>query len=120
EMLVYPKSALVIANTVLLALGTIEVAPPAATLTLFIWGVNRILPVRITDFSITEEAYDPALNPIRAKVGLGLRALTYNHISITNPAYYMFLAHQVIKETMGVVGSGGNLAAVAGSNIKIQ
>ena len=29
----------------------------------------------ITDFSITEEAFDPTLNPIRAKVSLGLRVL---------------------------------------------
>jgi len=103
----------------LLAAGTIEVIPPTAPLTLFIWGAKRILPVRITDFSITEEAYDPALNPIRARVSLGLRVLSYNDLSLTDPAYYMFLAHQVIKETMGIVGSVGNLAAVAGSNIKL-
>ena len=48
EMLIYPKSALVIANTALLALGTIEVAPPMAPLTLFIWGSKRVLPVRLT------------------------------------------------------------------------
>jgi hypothetical protein len=99
--------------------GTIEIVPPTAPLTLFIWGVKRILPVRIADFSISEEAYDTALNPIRAKVGLGLRVLSYNDLSLTNPAYYMFLAHQVIKETMGIVGSVGNLAAVAGGNIKL-
>ena len=119
EVLVYPKSALVIANTILLAAGTIEILPPTAPLTLFIWGVKRILPVRITDFSITEEAHDPALNPIRAKVSLGLRVLSYNDLSLTHPAYYMFLAHQVVKETMGIVGSVGNLAAVAGGDIKL-
>jgi hypothetical protein len=119
ETLVYPKSALVIANTVLLAAGTIEIIPPTAPLTLFIWGVKRILPVRITEFSITEEAYDTALNPIRAKVSLGLRVLSYNDLSLTNPGYYMFLAHQVIKETLGIVGSVGNLAAVAGGNVKL-
>ena len=48
EMLIYPKSALVIANTALLALGTIEVAPPMAPLTLFIWGSKRVLSVRLT------------------------------------------------------------------------
>ena len=63
EMLVYPKSALVIANTALLAAGTIEIVPPTAPLTLFIWGVKRILPVRITEFSITEEAYDTGAEP---------------------------------------------------------
>lgn len=119
ETLVYPKSALVIANTVLLAAGVIEIIPPTAPLTLFIWGAKRILPVRITEFSITEEAHDPALNPIRAKVGLGLRVLSYNDLSITNPGYYMFLAHQVVKEALGIVGTVSNLAAVAGSNVSL-
>lgn len=119
EMLVYPKSALVIANTALLAAGMIEVVPPTAPLTLFIWGAKRILPVRINEFSITEEAHDSALNPIRAKVSLGLRVLSYNDLSMTNPGYYMFLAHQVLKEAMSVVGTASNLAAVAGSNVRL-
>ncbi|MCP4538625.1 MAG: hypothetical protein GY832_15940, partial [Chloroflexi bacterium] len=50
EMLVYPKSALVIANTVLLAVGTIEVIPPPGPFTVFIWGPKRVVPVRLTDF----------------------------------------------------------------------
>lgn len=119
EMLMYPKSALVIANTALLATGIIEVAPPLGPFTLFIWGVNRILPVRVEEFSVTEDAHDTALNPIRAKVSLGLRVLSYNDLSITNPGYYMFLAHQVTKETMAAIGSVDNVGAVAGGNIKI-
>src|SRR5260221_8893790 len=71
EMLLYPKSALVIANEILAAIGIIEIIPPEAPLTLLVWNVKRILPVRLTTFSITEEAFDPALNPIRAKVSLG-------------------------------------------------
>jgi hypothetical protein len=119
EMLAYPPSAIVIANTVLLAAGTIEIIPPDAPLTLFIWGAKRILPVRITDFSITEEAYDQALNPIRAKVGLGLRVLSYNDLSITDPGYYIFMAHQIVKETLGNAGVTSDLTAVAGSNVKL-
>jgi hypothetical protein len=119
ETLVYPQSGVVIANTALLAAGTIEVVPHTAPLTLFIWGVQRILPVRIAEFSITEEAYDTALNPIRAKAGLGLRVLSYNDLSLTDPAYYMFLAHQVVKEAMGVVGTVGSLAAVAGGDVRL-
>lgn len=119
ETLVYPKSAITIANTVLLAAGTIEVVPPTAPLTLFIWGPQRVLPVRITEFSITEEAYDPSLNPIRAKASLGLRVLSTNDLSLTDPAYYMFLAHQVMKEALGAVGSVGSVATVAGGDIGI-
>ena len=109
EMLLYPKMAKVIANTILLAAGTIEVVPVEGPFTLFIWGPSRVLPVRLTEFSITEEAYDPLLNPIRAKVSLGLRVLNYNDFSITHPGYAMFLAHQGIKEAMAVIGSVGNI-----------
>jgi hypothetical protein len=119
EMLLYPKSALVIANTVLLALGTIEVVPPVAPFTLFIWGPKRILPVRVSEFSITEEAHDTQLNPIRARASLGLRVLSYNDLPLLHPGYGLFLAHQVAKEAMAVIGSSGDLSAVAGGNINL-
>jgi hypothetical protein len=114
EMLIYPKSSLVIANTVLLALGTIEVIPPMAPLTIFVWGPKRALPVKLTEFTITEEAYDQGLNPIRAKVSLGLRVLSYSDLPLSHPGYALFLAHQVAKEVMATIGSSGSLADVAG------
>jgi len=119
EMLVYPKSATVIANTALLATGVIEIVPADGPLTLFIWGAQRILPVRVTDCTITEEAYDPSLNPIRAKAGLGLRVLSYNDLSITNPGYYIFLAHQVAKETMSQINTVSDLSSVVGENVRL-
>lgn len=112
EMLVYPKSSLVIANTALMATGTIEVIPPQGPLTLFIWGLKRVLPVKLTEFSITEEAYDVNLNPICAKVSLTLRVLTYNDLSLTNPGYHLFLTHQIVKETMATVGSLNTLSKI--------
>jgi hypothetical protein len=110
EMLVYPKSALVIANSVLMALGTLEVIPPTGPFTLFIWGPKRVLPVRVNDLSITEEAYDVNLNPIRAKVSLGLRVLSYNDLPLIHPGYGLFLAHQVTKEVMATMNSVGTLS----------
>ena len=117
EVLVYPHSSLVIANTALLAAGTIEILPPIGPFTLFVWGLQRVLPVRITEFTITEEAHDTSLNPIRAKVSLGLRVLSYNDLSITNPGYYLFLTHQIVKETMATVGSISNVASVVSGGI---
>jgi hypothetical protein len=111
EMLVYPKSALVIANEILAAIGIIEVIPPEAPLTLFVWGPKRVLPVRITDFSITEQAFDPALNPILAKVHLGLRVLTYQDLGIASVGGALSLAHQVTKEVMATMAGAGTLAA---------
>lgn len=110
EMLLYPKTASVILNTVLLAAGAIEVVPPEAPLTLFIWGPARTVPVQLTSFTINEQAYDVHLNPIRASVNLGLRVLSYNDFKPSHPGFALFLAHQVVKEAMAVVGSVGGIA----------
>src|SRR6266487_5835439 len=100
EMLLYPKSAVVIANTTLALLGNTEIIAPQAPLTIFVWGPQRVLPVRLTSFGITEEAYDANLNPIRAMVDLSLYVLSYNDLKISNPGYFLFLAHQIAKETL--------------------
>jgi hypothetical protein len=113
EMLIYPKTTKVIIDTALMLAGTIEIIPPMAPFTVLIWGVKRVVPVRLTDFSITEEAYDVNLNPIRAKVSLGFRVLSYNDFSVTHPGYYLFLAHQVIKEAMALVNTANEAAAAA-------
>ena len=111
ETLIYPSAALVAANTVLSALGILEIVPPLAPMTLFIWGIKRVVPVRITDFSITEEAFDPRLNPIRATVSLGLRVLSYNDVGPTHPAFWIYMTHQVMKEAFSVIATANNVAA---------
>jgi hypothetical protein len=119
EMLIYPKSALVIANTVLMALGTLEIVPPIGPFTLLVWGLKRVVPVRLTELTITEDAHDVGLNPIRATASLGLRVLSYNDLSMTNPGYYVFLAHQITKEVFATMGSIGNAGAVIGGDVKL-
>ena len=119
EMLLYPKSSLVIANTILMAVGTIEVIPPTAPLTIFVWGPKRVVPVRLQELSITEEAHDPSLNPIRAKAALGLQVLSYHDLPLSNPGYGLFLAHQIVKETMAVVGPANGLGDVVGADVKL-
>jgi len=109
EMLVYPKSALVIANTALLAAGTIEVIPPTGPMTLFVWGPQRIVPVQIKELSIEEQTYDANLNPITTKATVNLKVLSYNDLSLTHPNYYVFLTHQIAKEVFATMGSIGNL-----------
>lgn len=120
EMLLYPKSAQVILNTALLAAGTIEVVPPAAPFTLFIWGLKRVVPVRLDRFSIEEQEYDPNLNPIRAEVSLGLRVLSYNDFSVTHPGFAVFMAHQVVKEVMATMGSVGNVAGSVSASFDVS
>jgi hypothetical protein len=105
EILLYPKSSTVTANAALAAGGSIELVPLEAPLTLLVWGTRRVLPVRLTQFSITEQAYDPDLNPIRARVQLGLRVLSYSDLLASSPGYHLFVAHQVAKEVMAAMNT---------------
>jgi hypothetical protein len=114
EMMLYPKVASLIANDILANLGTIEVIPVDSPTILFVWGPTRVLPVRMTGFSITEEAYDTLLNPLRAKVDLSLSVLSYTDLPQLSPARALFLAYHISKEIMAttnVVNSIGNIGA---------
>jgi len=102
ELLVYPSSIRLIVNEVLTFLGTIEILPMESALTLFVWSKTRITPVRITDIDITEEAFDPQLNPIRAKVSLGMRVLNVNDVGFLNPAGALYMVYQIEKEVLGL------------------
>lgn len=112
EMMLYPKSLTVIANIALAQAGAIEVASDEP-FTLFVWGPSRVLPVRITSFSITEQQYDTILNPIAAEVSLTLEVLTYEDFKTTHIGFSLFLAHQIVKETFAAIGSISNVASVA-------
>ena len=104
EMLLYPSSSLVIANAALLLAGTIEILPPEGPLTVLVWGPGRAVPVRVESLDITEQAFAPSLVPIRASVAISAKVLTYDDLPVTDPGYALFLVHQVLKETLAVVG----------------
>jgi len=115
ETLVYPPSGRVIANEILARLGIVEVVAPEAPLTLFVWGPKRVLPSRITSLSITEEAFDPSLNPLRASVELELDVLTYHELGLASVGGALSMANQVLKEGLAAVSTAGTLAATGAS-----
>jgi hypothetical protein len=80
--------------------GTLEILPPEAPLILFVWSASRVVPVRVTEFSITEEAFDPQLNPLRAKVSLGLRVMTTDDLGFDHRGAGVFLSHLRTRETL--------------------
>jgi hypothetical protein len=80
--------------------GTLEILPPEAPLVLFIWSASRVVPVRVTEFSVTEEAFDVALNPIRAKVSLGLRVMTTDDLGFDARGGSIFLNHLRAREAL--------------------
>jgi Contractile injection system tube protein len=112
ETIVYPSSATLQANDSLARAGTLEIAPTQAPLTLFVWSKNRIVPVRVTDFSITEEAFDAGLNPIRAKVSLGLRVLSVADLGFDHRGGSLFLGYQQQKERLAGLAVGGTLSSL--------
>ena len=112
EVLVYPTSAQLMDNNSQSGRGTLEIAPMEAPLSLFVWSQTRVLPVRLTEFSITEEAFDPNLNPIRAKVSLGMRVLTVNDLGFAHKGGNLFMAYLQQKEQLARKGPRGALDAL--------
>jgi hypothetical protein len=109
ETVVYPASSRLMSNNAMAASGMLEILPMVSALSLFIWSRSRIVPVRITDFSITEEAFDTALNPIRAKVSLGMRVLSVNDLGFDAKGGALYLAYQRQKERFAAMNPAGNL-----------
>jgi hypothetical protein len=110
ETIVYPPSDRLLTNNTLAQLGTLEIAPMESPLTLFVWSKSRVVPVRITDFSITEEAFDTALNPIRAKVSFGLRVLSIDDLGFEHLGGSIFMAYLQGKEQLAQKARRGGLS----------
>jgi hypothetical protein len=100
EMLVNPSVESLLADDQMASAGTLEIIPLEQPLTLFVWSSSRVIPVRLTEFSITEEAFDPNLNPIRAKISLGMRVLSVDDLGFDHPGGRMFLTYLTNKETL--------------------
>jgi hypothetical protein len=100
EMMVTPGSADLEASNRLALTGTIEVLPLPSPMLLLVLGANRTLPVRITDFSIVEEAFDVNLNPISAKVSLGLRLLSIEDLAYGSKGAELFMVALKRREQM--------------------
>jgi hypothetical protein len=117
EALVNPSVAELLAHDALAASGVLEIVPPEAPLVIFVWGAKRVVPVRVTDCSITEEAFDPALNPIRAKVSLGLHVLSTDDLGFAHKGGQIFINHLRTREALAAQGGGAALAALGLSNL---
>jgi hypothetical protein len=112
ETIVYPTSDQLQTSNTLAQNGTLEIAPMEAPLTLFVWSKSRVVPVRITELSITEEAFDANLNPIRAKVSLGLRVLSVDDLGYDDKGGNLFLVYQKEKERLSAMNQGGTLSGL--------
>jgi hypothetical protein len=97
--------------------GTLEILPPEAPLVLFVWSKSQVVPVRVTDFSVTEEAFDPALNPLRAKVSLGLRVMSTEDLGFRHKGGTMFISYLRTRESLAGKARGATLASLGVTNL---
>ena len=112
ETLLYPASGQLIANNSLQAGGTLEILPLQAPLALFVWSKQRVVPVRITDCSVTEEAFDTKLNPIRAKVSVSMRVLSIDDLGFSSKGGSLYMVYQQNKERLAQRATGGSLSSL--------
>ncbi len=117
EMLIHPTTARLRENQSLAASGTLEITPIEKPLTLFVWGGKRVLPVRLTELAITEEAFDPQLNPIRATLSIGLRVLSVSDLPTGHRGAELYLAHLAHKERMVGAAATGRLRTLGINSI---
>lgn len=112
ESLIYPTSNQLLDRNTMAQSGTLEIAPMEAPLALFIWSRHRIVPVRVTDFSVTEEAFDPSLNPIRAKVSIGLRVLSVDDLGFAHKGGGLFMSYLQAKERLAGKAQAGSFSTL--------
>lgn len=117
EVMIYPDSAVLIRNNTLASVGTLEIAPVEAPLPLFVWSKERVVPVRITDFSIVEEAFDANLNPIRARVTLGMRVLNINDLGFGSKAGHLYMVYHQGRERLAKKASSASLSSLGLSSL---
>ncbi|TDB87407.1 hypothetical protein E1264_14680 [Actinomadura sp. KC216] len=110
EAMAHPSAAALLANDRLAASGALEVLPVESPLALFVWSRSRIVPVRLTELSVTEQAFDPALNPILAKVSLGLRVLSVDDLGFRHRGGVLFMNHLRAKESLAGKAAPGVLS----------
>jgi hypothetical protein len=113
ETIVYPSIVQLADADARSRRGILEIIPMDAPLPLFVWGASKIVPVRITEFSVAEEFFDDRLNPIRAKVSMGLRVLSIDDLQYASTGGSFYLAYQRQKETLAKIASGSAGALLA-------
>lgn len=103
ELLMYPptQSALQIQQQA--ASGQVQVSPADLPLVLLVWGQSRVVPVKLTAFAISEDAFDTRLNPIAAKVELSMQVLTYMEFTDSSVGRDAFIAYQQSKENLAAL-----------------
>lgn len=117
ETLIYPESAKLESNRSLAQQGKLTILPMEKHLTLFVWGKERVIPVRLTQFSLNEEEFSPDLFPIRARVTLGMRVLSVDDLGFEHRGGSLYLRYHQQKERLASNVVSAQLSDLGGVSI---
>ena len=107
ETLIYPTSIQLKDRNALAGRGMMQIDGMGALLTVFVWSTHRVAPVRITEYSVTEQFFDGNLNPIQAKVSLGMQVLTVDDLGFDHRAGELFMSYLERRESLAKNGLQG-------------
>lgn len=99
--------------------GAAAVPVSEVPVVLFVWGPQRIVPVRVTALSVTERLFDVALNPTHAEAQITLKVLTPDELAavqgpmsgIANMAYSY---NQGLREARAALNAAESAAGILG------
>lgn len=72
-------------------------------LIVFMWGPKRTIPVRLTSYRITEEAFDQNLNPIRVKIDLCMQVLGSSDFKPGSVGHEIYKNYQIQKDALALL-----------------
>lgn len=116
ELMLFPTTSSILQSLTQMALGVLEIVPPESPLTVLVWGPQRVMPVQITQYKVTETMHDTRLNPIDADVTIDMKVLTYQDFSPGQTGFFLYLANLAERELMaglGTVQSGASVISGA-------
>jgi hypothetical protein len=133
EMLLYPTGSFTsnkllgavssaIGNALLGSSAQVDPSVPQYMMptVLFVWGPNRILPVRLTSLTITEKLYDSLLlNPTHAEASVGVQVLTPDEVtalsdSLAQVATVAYDYSQAFRQAMALANLANSVESIIG------
>ena len=99
ELALYPPLSSIQLAAQQLKSGMMEIGVYEVPLIVFAWGDTRA-PVKLTSYSVTEQQFNRDLVPVLATVDLGMQVLSAEDVSVDDPAYEVYVAHQKQKEAL--------------------
>ncbi len=112
EQLLYPSIVATKVMDLAARLGSATVTPATKPWVVFVWGPGRVIPVKITGLTITEQSFDAHLNPISARAELQMSRLNVDELSGA-PSLLSALPtiHAVTREVLAMAETGESIVA---------